>query len=108
MYGQTEATARMSYLPFKLVENNPDSIGFVIPNGKLKIIDESGNEVAEGEHELVYSGPNVSLGYSESSLDLIKGDENSQVLKTGDKKRQNWSFLYCRQKKRLLSFLEIE
>ena len=105
MYGQTEATARMSYLPFNLVENNPDSIGFAIPNGKLKIIDESGNEVDEEEHgELVYSGPNVSLGYSESNLDLIKGDENNQILKTGDiaQKDKSGLFYIVGRKKRFI------
>lgn len=86
MYGQTEASPRMSYLPFdKAVEKNA-SIGIAIPGGKLKVIDADGKECAEPEKdgELVYMGPNVCLGYAERREDLMKGDENHGELHTGD------------------------
>ena len=34
--------------------------------------------------EMVYYGPNVTLGYAEQGEDLIKGDERGGVLKVGD------------------------
>ncbi len=42
MYGQTEATARMSYLPSSRAVFKPDSIGIVILGGQFSLIDECG------------------------------------------------------------------
>lgn len=86
MYGQTEATARMSYLPFEYAEEKYQSIGLAIPGGKFSIIDQNGNEITDFDvdGELVYSGPNVSLGYAECIEDLSKPDENGGLLYTGD------------------------
>jgi acyl-coenzyme A synthetase/AMP-(fatty) acid ligase len=74
MYGQTEATARISYLPSKMTLQKPTSIGIPIPNGELFIED----------NELIYKGKNVMLGYATSFEDLKKQDELKGVLKTGD------------------------
>ncbi|MDR1912976.1 MAG: AMP-binding protein [Clostridiales bacterium] len=86
MYGQTEATARMSYLPYKQSLNKYGSIGISIPGGTLTLIDVNGNEIIEPEiiGELVYCGDNVTLGYAERGNDLIKRDEFNGVLHTGD------------------------
>ena len=86
MYGQTEATARMSYLPPKDIERKPDSIGIAIPNGKLWIEDSKGLIIEQSNSvgELVYSGENVSMGYARSIIDLELGDKNAGILKTGD------------------------
>lgn len=86
MYGQTEATARMSYLPWDNALDKYASIGIAIPNGELSIIDADGNSITlpDIEGELIYKGENVSLGYAESRKDLSLGDENKGVLKTGD------------------------
>jgi long-chain acyl-CoA synthetase len=81
MYGQTEATARISYLPFENLGAKAGSIGVAIPNGSLQVDAKTG--------ELVYRGPNVMLGYAESRDDLAKGDELHGVLKTGDLARQD-------------------
>ncbi|MDO5450070.1 MAG: AMP-binding protein [Akkermansia sp.] len=80
MYGQTEATARMSYLPPHLAAQHPDSIGIAIPGGSFSIDAADGS--AEGE--LVYRGPNVCMGYAETRADLALGDVNGGVLHTGD------------------------
>src|SRR6185503_15015139 len=37
MYGQTEATARMAYLPAHLAEARPEAIGIPVPGGSLRI-----------------------------------------------------------------------
>lgn len=75
MYGQTEATARMSYLPWERAEEKYASIGIAIPGGRLDLAEDG---------ELVYFGANVSMGYAECAEDLLKGDENHGVLHTGD------------------------
>jgi acyl-coenzyme A synthetase/AMP-(fatty) acid ligase len=86
MYGQCEATARMSYLPPSEALNRCGSIGIPIPGGKFTIIDENNNEITAPDvsGELVYCGPNVTLGYAESGEDLIKSDERHGMLLTGD------------------------
>ena len=91
MYGQTEATARMSYLPLGHALDKYASIGIAIPRGKFSLIDVNGNAIEEPDvdGELVYEGPNVSLGYAECRADLAKGDENHGVLHTGDVARKD-------------------
>ncbi len=85
MYGQTEATARISYVPSSMLPEKIGSIGVPIPGGKMKIYSE-GEEVFEPniEGELIYEGDNVMLGYSEERNDLSKGDELKGKLYTGD------------------------
>ncbi|MDR1053786.1 MAG: AMP-binding protein [Planctomycetaceae bacterium] len=86
MYGQTEATARMSYLPFERTYDKTGSIGIAIPNGKFWLEDDEGKIIDEPNiaGELVYQGDNVSMGYAENASDLAKADENCGVLRTGD------------------------
>jgi acyl-CoA synthetase (AMP-forming)/AMP-acid ligase II len=87
MYGQTEATARISYLPFNMCKEKPESIGIPIPGGEFSIIDLITKKTiteANIPGELVYKGPNVSLGYSLDVLDLADGDLNLGKLNTGD------------------------
>ncbi|MBT5925980.1 MAG: AMP-binding protein, partial [Verrucomicrobia bacterium] len=49
MYGQTEATARMSYLPPESLDSKAGSIGIAIPNGKFSIKDENGCEIQDND-----------------------------------------------------------
>lgn len=86
MYGQTEGTARLSYLPSQQNIEKLGSIGRPIPNGKFYIIDEKGDKINQPgtPGELVYTGPNVMLGYAEHKVDLALGDENKGILNTGD------------------------
>jgi acyl-CoA synthetase (AMP-forming)/AMP-acid ligase II len=76
MYGQTEATARISYVPFEHLRQKLGSVGIAIPNGSLSTDEQTG--------ELLYSGSNVMLGYAECREDLTKGDELHRILRTGD------------------------
>lgn len=86
MYGQTEATTRISYLPFKNLTKKIGSIGKAIPGGKLKIYDLKGNQIIQShtEGELIYEGKNVMIGYIENLNDLIKKRNNKFKLFTGD------------------------
>lgn len=86
MYGQCEATARMSYLPSEKSLEKYGSMGIAIPGGRFYVIDVDGNVIDKPgvSGELVYEGPNVTLGYAEQGEDLIKGDERQGILQTGD------------------------
>ena len=90
-YGQTECTARMAFLPAELATTKTCSIGFAEPGGKLSIVDKEGIESFEGEAEgeMVYRGENVTLGYATCLEDLLKGDENHGVMRTGDLARRD-------------------
>jgi long-chain acyl-CoA synthetase len=90
-YGQTEGTARMAYLPAEMAVSKTGSIGKAIPKGQLSLIDDNGTEITEAEAvgQLVYRGPNVTLGYALTGGDLAKGDENNGVLFTGDVARRD-------------------
>ena len=106
MYGQCEATARMSYLPPERALDKIGSMGVAIPGGKFTLIDVDGKEITEPEitGELVYDGANVTLGYAECAEDLARGDERYGRLVTGDMaKRDNEGFYYIvGRKKRFL------
>ena len=87
MYGQTEATARISYLCATDHPDRVEGIGKAIPGGELWI--QSTNDGGRIENpgtpgELVYRGPNVSMGFAECRSDLALGDANGGVLLTGD------------------------
>ena len=86
MYGQTEATARISYVPPDKLNSKLGSIGIPIPGGELSILDNNGNASNEFNKvgEICYTGPNVSMGYSSSWSDLNNPNENNYILKTGD------------------------
>lgn len=73
MYGQTEASARMTITPPSTWLENPHSVG--------KVIRGSYMEVRNGE--LVFSGPGVMLGYAMSQDDLALGRMVNE-LATGD------------------------
>lgn len=86
MYGQTEATARMSWLPPEHVLDKLGSIGIAIPGGEFELRDAS-DALIEGAGvvgELVYRGSNVSLGYATCAAELDGVDERGGVLHTGD------------------------
>ncbi|MDH3972738.1 MAG: acyl--CoA ligase [Deltaproteobacteria bacterium] len=84
MYGQTEASARLSYLePEKLI-SKAGSIGKAIPGVTLNLLDAEGNPVPAGEvGEIVAEGENIMAGYWENP------ERTARVLKkeglwTGD------------------------
>lgn len=106
MYGQTEATARMAYLPADKALEKYGSMGIAIPGGKLELVDVDGKVIEEPEKvgELVYYGPNVTMGYAEKIEDLAKGDERQGKLETGDmaKRDAEGYFYIVGRKKRFL------
>ncbi|MFH0245480.1 AMP-binding protein [Streptomyces sp. HK10] len=92
MYGQTEATARMAYLPPELAASRPQAIGVPVPGGSFRLQplpDRPGPDTGE----LVYAGPNVMLGYAETPSDLRLG-RTVRELHTGDIARRAEDGLY--------------
>jgi long-chain acyl-CoA synthetase len=78
MYGQTEATARLSYLPPERAAEKRGSIGIPIPGVELRVVDEKGQELPVGEvGHLVARGGNVTLGY------LDEPEETAAILHDG-------------------------
>ncbi|MCD8217985.1 MAG: AMP-binding protein [Clostridiales bacterium] len=96
MYGQTEATARMAYLPPEQSLEKPGSIGMAIPGGRFCLLDENGKTITGADQigELVYEGENVSLGYAQCREDLLLGDVRQGVLFTGDLARRDTDGYY--------------
>jgi acyl-CoA synthetase (AMP-forming)/AMP-acid ligase II len=74
MYGQTEASPRISSFPLHKRPEKIGSSGVALSGGKLEIVDG----------EIVYTGPNVMMGPAETREDLAKGDVMNGKLVTGD------------------------
>lgn len=84
MYGQTEATARLSYLPPALLGKKLGSVGKGIPGVKLSVIGENGEEVKPGEvGEIVADGENISPGYLDEAAATAEKFIGGKLL-TGD------------------------
>lgn len=109
MYGASEATARMAYLPFEYSEQKNGSIGIAIPGGRFELVDEKGGIIEESNKtgELIYYGDNVTLGYAVHGEDLIKEDENKGRLQTGDMayRDEDGFYFIVGRKKRFLKIL---
>lgn len=92
MYGQTEASPRISYLPPESAVKKEGSVGRPISCGQA-LIAETGKPSGEGE--LLYQGDNVALGYAYSREDISLGDQFGGRLLTGDQVRiDDEGFIY--------------
>lgn len=84
MYGATEATSRMSFLPPELIGTRRGSIGRGIPGVTLSVVDDDGLEVRTGETgEIFARGASITKGYwrdPEGTADRFTGGG----LRTGD------------------------
>ena len=83
MYGQTEATARMTL--FNAKDGHVGSVGKALDDCKISIYAHE-NEIARPyeKGEIIFEGLNVSLGYATSRDDLKLKDVNNGVINTGD------------------------
>ncbi len=101
MYGQTEATARLSYLPPSKLKQKLGSIGIGIPGVELKLVDKEGVEIqGDEEGEIIAKGDNIMKGYYKdpelSNKTLVNG-----YLRTGDLARRDaegYFYLLARKK----------
>ena len=97
MYGQTEGTARLAYLPPKLRRTHRGSIGKAIPGVELRVVNERGTRVAADEIGMLEArGDNIMLGYWQdpqgTAAVLRDGWLSSGDLATVDEK----DFIYLR------------
>jgi acyl-CoA synthetase (AMP-forming)/AMP-acid ligase II len=84
MYGATEATARLSYLPPELLDTKLGSIGKGIPDVELTVVNEQGEPLKPGGvGEIVAKGANVCLGYLDNPEATAKKFVNGAFY-TGD------------------------
>jgi acyl-CoA synthetase (AMP-forming)/AMP-acid ligase II/lysophospholipase L1-like esterase/acyl carrier protein len=108
MYGQTEASPRMAYVPPEQLADNADCIGVPIPGGSFELIGEDGLPVLGYDRpgELVYRGPNVMMGYAQSAEDLAK-ESGPNALRTGDLacRRANGNYYITGRKNRFSKIL---
>ena len=92
MYGQTEASPRMSYFDLTKHPKKAGSVGKPLLNSRFELYKD----------ELIFYGENVSLGYAKNIKDLKKGDVNNGKIKTGDlgfKDKDNFYHIIGRKKK---------
>lgn len=97
MYGQTEATARMTVLPADRLPAKCGSVGVPVRGGAITVDPGEGPETTEPGRtgEIIYRGDNVMMGYAETAADLARGDDLGGVLRTGDLGRlDDEGFLY--------------
>jgi len=89
MYGQTEATARISCLEPERWEEKPGSVGRPLDNLAIRIADEQGNELRPGlTGQLWVKGPSVSSGYWNNPAETARVIQDAW-LRTGDLARQD-------------------
>ena len=86
MYGQTEGTARLSYLPPERIEDKLGSIGNGLPSTRLEVLKTDGTPVTPGSDEIgeiVAAGDNITLGYWNDPVETEKFFKDGR-LHTGD------------------------
>ncbi len=101
MYGQTEATARLSWLPPEMLPEKIGSCGKSIPGVVLKVTDESGSPVKGGyTGEILAYGDNIMPGYykdpESTSQTLVNGWLHTGDLATVDE--EGYIYLTARKK----------
>ncbi|WKZ32614.1 MAG: class I adenylate-forming enzyme family protein [Thermodesulfobacteriota bacterium] len=100
MYGQTEASARLSYLEPHELLRKAGSVGKAIPGVRLEVLDENGEPVGPGETgEIVASGENIMAGYWREPEKTARVLRNGKLL-TGDLARvDDEGFIYIVSRK---------
>ncbi len=77
LYGLTEASPRVSYLPPRLFRSYPDCVGIPLHSVSIKILDMQGRACVAGQEGLLYvKGDNVMLGYyqdAKKTASVLKG-----------------------------------
>ena len=86
MYGQTEATARLSYLPPDRLGDKLGSIGTGLPSTRLEVLKPDDTPVSPGSDEvgeIVASGDNITLGYWKDGKETARYFRRGKLY-TGD------------------------
>ena len=104
MYGQAEASPRISCFNPALDNSKINSIGKPINGVKILLFDSKKKQITKTKKngEIFVLGENVCLGYAKKRTDLYKGDDNNSCLKTGDIgyfDKQNYFYIVSRKKR---------
>lgn len=100
MYGATEASARLTYLPPENFEQKMGSIGKAIPGVTLRVLDNNGNEVTHGKTgELVAKGDNIMVGYwnDGSATEKVLDDKGYHTGDLGYKDEEGFYYVISRK-----------
>ena len=105
MYGQTEASPRISFIDLKGLLKKPNSCGKSIPGGKIEIKKENNSTIGE----IIYYGKNIFKGYAINRLSCKKLT-NYKKLNTGDigYKDKDGDLFILGRKKEILKYLVLE
>lgn len=83
-WGLTETTGAVTWLPWDR-EDSTGSIGTLLPNTRMKIVDDDGLAVPDGHRgEILVKGPNVTTGYWENPEATAKSFTDDGWFRTGD------------------------
>ena len=111
MYGQTEASPRISYLPYDYLKKKLSSIGKGLRGTKIWLEDKNGEKIKTANKigELICTGKNIFNGYCRSRKDLSKKIKRNDILRTGDLAYyDNDNFLFiCGRKSRIAKIFGI-
>ena len=83
-WGLTETTGAATWLPWDCIDDT-GSIGQLLPNMRLKIVDDAGVAVPDGHSgEILVQGPNVTMGYYENPEATRETFTEDGWMHTGD------------------------
>ncbi len=83
-YGLTETSPLITLTPLEWADRKRASMGRAVPDAEIKLVDDDGNEVSEGEAgELLVRGPQVMKGYIGRD-DLTREIVQDGWFRTGD------------------------
>lgn len=100
-WGMTEVTCSCLHVPGGR-DDRSGSVGVIDPNAEIKLIDDSGDEVALGERgEIHVRGPNITMGYWRNEQATKESYHGDGWLKTGDiavRDEKGWHWIVDRKK----------
>ncbi|MCW9014622.1 MAG: acyl--CoA ligase [Gammaproteobacteria bacterium] len=106
MYGQTEASARLSYLPPNKLTTKLGSIGIAIPGVELEVMDSTHSPADPNVTGEIYArGENIMLGYWKDP-EATQQVMHNNWLKTGDlayKDEDNYLYIVGRSSEMIKS-----
>lgn len=83
-WGLTETTGAVTWLPWDR-EDDTASISQLLPNTRLKIVDNAGAPVRDGHAgEILVRGPNVTMGYWQNPKATAEAFTGAGWFRTGD------------------------
>ncbi|KAL2354687.1 4-coumarate-CoA ligase [Cryomyces antarcticus] len=100
-WGMTEVTCTCLHVPGGM-DDRSGSVGYIDPGSEMKLMDDDGKEVKEGERgEIHVRGPNICIGYWRNERATNDSFDEEGFLKTGDvaiRNEKGWYWIVDRKK----------